>query len=951
MKLKRLNIKRFGIYRDEKMEDIGPGLVVVGGRNRDGKSTLIEILKHIGYGFNGVPFEEKVEYEADADILLPNNEQLNISIKGLAEPKITNLSGTQKEYTLQDVYRGIDRFTYHRLFTISLEELQKIPSNMANKESARLQSVLLGAGLSEILYLPQIENELNKEAEKIGGKNGKASTKAFKSYNESIKKAVKDRNSALEDVEDYYRKSEEYEKIGARICELEKELIPRKEMELIKLETLSNLYTCCEKKAQLEIEIKSAGEELNPGFQSDLSLDKVQSFRQEYRKLKEDYEEKLEKFKQKIDISANVDAARDTILRYKGKIEGLNAELSGLKEKISNLMQQKRELLREVYDIKSNMNKVNHNWNEDFACIERLNTDQIKKAVLQRSIGDFNKASHNLEELSKDLNKLSDEKNLLEQQLEKLNQENPVDSFKGFFIWSLITAVLATLTTTFINPWMGLFLGVSAIGGIIIFFINRSNTISLWNERQSELNMKLESTNNAIQHKNNEIRQTDIEINKLQGILSDYKKQMGLQEDTLPDILIEYFNEIQSLKSRIGKVKRTEKELHIQEEGLLSRFEEIVKLIKEMPARTIDYQNAVSFDEVIDRKEVFFAALENLKDCLHLAEELDLSCKTKQEKELYIQESCGIEKGSDIDTNLQKLEHDLQKYMKFKELEKDLEKYNERIRFELEKTPIIKAFNVQDKTQDERMAVLESFFNEFSSNEEVKAVLEKARFELQELRKHLDEANKSYQGLEFELKQLSTTNRIEQAQKKIREARNSLRPLAEQYAVYRAAAFILKRVREEMVEKAKNQSLGLASEIFKLITGGDYNRILPSDELTTADFKAVQADNCTQRTVDILSRGTREQLFLSVRLSRIRELDPLPVIIDDSLVNFDLHHLKHTARLLTELSGRNQVFVLTCHPELVGIIAEQSDRAQYWRLEKGRFSLSKQEDLMKYLVN
>lgn len=109
-------------------------------------------------------------------------------------------------------------------------------------------------------------------------------------------------------------------------------------------------------------------------------------------------------------------------------------------------------------------------------------------------------------------------------------------------------------------------------------------------------------------------------------------------------------------------------------------------------------------------------------------------------------------------------------------------------------------------------------------------------------------------------------------------------------------------------------------------------------------------DGSVAETTEILSRATQEQLFLAVRLSRIKEIPvPLPVILDDSLVNFDRRHLERTMELLKELSGTHQIFVLTCHPHLVETMEAEIPGVQYWRLEEGKFSPVNAGDLVKYL--
>ena len=70
-----------------------------------------------------------------------------------------------------------------------------------------------------------------------------------------------------------------------------------------------------------------------------------------------------------------------------------------------------------------------------------------------------------------------------------------------------------------------------------------------------------------------------------------------------------------------------------------------------------------------------------------------------------------------------------------------------------------------------------------------------------------------------------------------------------------------------------------------------------------------------------LSRGTREQVFLALRLALVRDLGrhdvSLPIVMDDALVNFDDTRARLAARVLVEFvaeqSAGRQMLVLTCH--------------------------------------
>lgn len=81
-----------------------------------------------------------------------------------------------------------------------------------------------------------------------------------------------------------------------------------------------------------------------------------------------------------------------------------------------------------------------------------------------------------------------------------------------------------------------------------------------------------------------------------------------------------------------------------------------------------------------------------------------------------------------------------------------------------------------------------------------------------------------------------------------------------------------------------------------------------------------------ERTTNQLSTGTREQLYLAIRLAYVLHYcdqnQPLPIVIDDVLVNFDDQRARHTLTALASISQSAQVLFFTCHPHMVGIAAD-----------------------------
>ena len=106
-----------------------------------------------------------------------------------------------------------------------------------------------------------------------------------------------------------------------------------------------------------------------------------------------------------------------------------------------------------------------------------------------------------------------------------------------------------------------------------------------------------------------------------------------------------------------------------------------------------------------------------------------------------------------------------------------------------------------------------------------------------------------------------------------------------------------------------------ASAHFARITGDAYERIVAAPGEAAV---RVEAATGAPRLTDELSRGTAEQLYLALRFGLIeqfaRSTEPLPVVMDDILVNFDANRAARAAGAIRALAERHQVLYFTCHP-------------------------------------
>jgi uncharacterized protein YhaN len=75
-----------------------------------------------------------------------------------------------------------------------------------------------------------------------------------------------------------------------------------------------------------------------------------------------------------------------------------------------------------------------------------------------------------------------------------------------------------------------------------------------------------------------------------------------------------------------------------------------------------------------------------------------------------------------------------------------------------------------------------------------------------------------------------------------------------------------------------------------------------------------------------LSTGTREQLYLAIRLAYIhhycQDTEPLPIVMDDVLVNFDAERARQTLSVFAEVADNVQIIFLTCHQHMMDLVRD-----------------------------
>lgn len=146
-----------------------------------------------------------------------------------------------------------------------------------------------------------------------------------------------------------------------------------------------------------------------------------------------------------------------------------------------------------------------------------------------------------------------------------------------------------------------------------------------------------------------------------------------------------------------------------------------------------------------------------------------------------------------------------------------------------------------------------------------------------------------------------------------------LEDAVERWRALATACRALDLIRDTYQKHRQPETLQEASGYLDRLTQGRYRRVW-----TPLGEHALRVDDAAGESlpVEVLSRGTREQLFLSLRLalasSYARRGAPLPLVLDDVLVNFDADRAKAAATVLRDFAAEGrQLLVFTCHEHIM----------------------------------
>jgi len=424
--------------------------------------------------------------------------------------------------------------------------------------------------------------------------------------------------------------------------------------------------------------------------------------------------------------------------------------------------------------------------------------------------------------------------------------------------------------------------------------------------RIKHYNKELEEIQSDIQKKINKKQELEKDVNEWKNKWISLLNKIGFNSEWDTDISDKVLRLLDESKQKM----KEDEENHIRLKRMNNAVNDFKKRIKDITQRL----NWKRFDEKNPEKtveELYSMVSEEQKkeqNRIKLQEKIDdrLIEKNKKEKE-HKQHQKEI-KNLFNKTNVENDEEFLSLLSRFeqsKNLKIQIEKntdYLNKVRFK------------EELNYDDLLNELEDI--DFASIE-----LEKKQLEAEEIEKYnqWEQHFKEYVALEENFKKFDGSAKAAELANEVEFLRSEFDTSMDRYISLVMARRLLQEAVNRFEKEHQPELLNIINKIFGKITNGSYTHIKTSLDKENP-FRVVDK-NGNEKTPEQLSTGTREQLYLAIRLGYIeyysRKSEILPIIMDDVMVNFDDKRAQNTAKTIMDLSKDKQIILMTCHENTI----------------------------------
>ncbi|PWA08509.1 hypothetical protein DCC39_14620 [Pueribacillus theae] len=984
MIIEKLTIYGYGHLKNRTIQ-LDTGFHVFYGRNEAGKTTILSFIETMLFGFpkrqqNELRYEPKSGgvHGGKIDIQLESGKLSIERIKG-REPKESIIIFNDKvidEDELHRLLQGIDRTLFRDIFSARLEHLREMEK--LNEED--LNRFLLGTGISGNFSLFQLESRLETKQGELFKPQGRKPI-----MNEALaelKKADEAVSKSNGIKAQYAQKQAEKTEIQTKIetIQKEKEEIKKKLTLFEKVKATEPFYS---EKKLLQLQLNDF-HDLNDFPEDGLNryerlkirlLDfegeaknsayKIEQLKRDLPKVNHEWLEQAFAVQQLKENAETYRMKQERLLLLTEQIKHEEAAVASLIEHLGPKWSHEKILSANVsYSEQENLehmaNEVNqlseqHTFLEkDLAATRsRFKAAEVKEKEIQRTLLDDEEREDLETFISKNENRNNEQEKLFLQKM--IGQLDSQMAREGKPLSNSIFYMMLSLA--FFSSALLFYIGQELVSGVVaiiwivalsFIYIKRKQKIKVLNElnilksREIERLHQLEASKAAydpasIMEAKKKIEQDNgqrqewhyhkLEKERAKREYENLSKRYEMIEKTLSkkqDELLRWMEErnfplsmpIPELLRTLDNIRSAKKNLHT------------VQTAKE---ERITLQNWISqFEQEIYGLAAVFQ-IEQIGSPTSLLMKLEMKIeeeKTTKEKKERIQE--------------QRLE-EMKQYEKIKakmeQYEKAMVELFQQAGCETEEEYFSKGNKWAEKEKlIEKMNLLNQQIHMHIPNEEEKRQVEKEleanqdEFEprmiqlsnrLTEIEQLETDLFKRLAEIRVELSILEEGGDYDSNVQKLEMKKSAFREYAEEWAVYALALDILRKTKERYRKERLPKVVEIATNYFSIMTNGAYHSIrvpVEGEEFTVESALGIRY------SPKELSRGTQEQLYLSLRLALTLVYPAairFPILLDDLLVHFDHDRMEAAINVLKEHSKAHQILFFTCHEHIAAEFGEK----------------------------
>jgi uncharacterized protein YhaN len=204
--------------------------------------------------------------------------------------------------------------------------------------------------------------------------------------------------------------------------------------------------------------------------------------------------------------------------------------------------------------------------------------------------------------------------------------------------------------------------------------------------------------------------------------------------------------------------------------------------------------------------------------------------------------------------------------------------------------------------------------------------IEQIKQAIHQLQTQVDAVHRELGGLQTTLQSMSGQSQAADAAETAQRLLARMREQVEEYSKIRLSALLLRREMERYRQANQGPLLQRTSHLYQMLTLDSFREVTVGySHNDQAVLQCVRPDGTTV-SVAGLSEGTRDQLYLALRLASIEKHmlcnEAIPFIADDIFIQFDDQRSRAALRILDEVSDKTQVLLFTHHRRLVELAQE-----------------------------